>query len=99
MFELNEHAAIVTSVTNIAEKHGKPTGHWWTFDRDALADFAKHVAPSAEIAALRERIAGMEKDAERYRWLRSEHFPTADKPPVAQVMWKRGSDDRRIPLC
>jgi hypothetical protein len=35
--------------------------------------------------------ADAEKDAERYRWLRSEHFPTAFKPPVAQVIWKRGS--------
>ncbi|WP_034473792.1 hypothetical protein [Caballeronia zhejiangensis] len=34
-------------------------------------------ARDAEIAALRERIAGMEKDAERYRWLRGEGF---DRP-------------------
>jgi hypothetical protein len=81
------------------ERDPVPTGHWWTFDRDALADFAKRVAnPSTEIAALRERIAkqdvdiaendalidslreriaGMEKDAERYRWLRGEGF---DRP-------------------
>lgn len=50
--------------------------------------------PSAELAALRERIAGIEKDASRYQWLRSEHFPTADKPPLALVMWKC-RDDRR----
>lgn len=31
----------------------------------------KYVPASAEIAALRERIAGMEKDAERYRYLRN----------------------------
>jgi hypothetical protein len=49
---------------------------------------------SAEIAALRERIAGMEKDAQRYRWLRNEHFPTADNPPLAQVVWKFGSNRR-----
>jgi hypothetical protein len=40
--------------------------------------------------ALQER-ADTGKDAERYQWLRNEHFPTADKPPVAQVTWKRGS--------
>lgn len=37
-----------------------------------------YIAPqpdvSAEIAALRERIAGMEKDAQRYRWLRQQRF-------------------------
>jgi hypothetical protein len=35
--------------------------------------------------------ADAEKDAARYQWLRGEHFPTAFKPPVAQVIWKRGS--------
>jgi hypothetical protein len=30
----------------------------------------------------------LRKDAERYRWLRNEHFPTADNPPLAQVVWK-----------
>ncbi|MDR5742474.1 hypothetical protein QCE73_04805 [Caballeronia sp. LZ029] len=34
----------------------------------------------------------MEKDAERYRWLVKEHFPTAAKPPVAQVVWKASGD-------
>jgi hypothetical protein len=34
------------------------------------------------------------RDAERYRWLRKEHFPTADNPPLAQVVWK-SSDNRR----
>ncbi|MET3232212.1 UNVERIFIED_ORG: hypothetical protein ABIC54_004417 [Burkholderia sp. 1263] len=33
------------------------------------------------------------RDANRYRWLRNEHFPTADKPPLAQVVWK-ALDDR-----
>jgi len=28
------------------------------------------------------------RDAARYRWLRKEHFPTADNPPLAQVVWK-----------
>lgn len=30
------------------------------------------------------------RDAARYRWLRNEHFPTADNPPLAQVVWKTG---------
>jgi hypothetical protein len=34
-------------------------------------------ARDAEIAALRERIAGMEKDAERYQWLRSATYDKA----------------------
>ena len=29
-----------------------------------------YLNPSAELTALRERIAGMEKDAARYRWMR-----------------------------
>jgi hypothetical protein len=33
-------------------------------------------------------------DAARYRWLRNEHFPTADNPPLAQVVWKFGSNRR-----
>lgn len=32
------------------------------------------------------------KDAARYRWLRNEHFPTADNPPLAQVAWKLGGN-------
>jgi hypothetical protein len=37
-----------------------------------IENFAREIErhPSAEIAALRERIAGMEKDAARYRYLR-----------------------------
>ncbi|MCA8018118.1 hypothetical protein [Burkholderia metallica] len=34
------------------------------------------------------------RDAGRYRWLRKEHFPTADHPPIAQVVWK-AFDDRQ----
>jgi hypothetical protein len=33
-------------------------------------------------------MAETQTDAARYRWLRSEHFPTADNPPLAQVVWK-----------
>jgi hypothetical protein len=33
-------------------------------------------------------------DAARYRWLRNEHFPTSDNPPLAQVAWKCGSNRR-----
>lgn len=32
------------------------------------------------------------RDAARYRWLRKEHFQTADNPPLAQVVWKLGGN-------
>lgn len=47
-------------------------------------------APSVADAAGASEDA---RDAARYRWLRKEHFPTADKPPLAQVVWKK-LDDR-----
>lgn len=37
------------------------------------------------------------RDAARYRWLRSEHFPTAANPPLAQVVWK-ASDNRHTSI-
>ncbi|MDR5765001.1 hypothetical protein [Caballeronia sp. LZ028] len=42
-------------------------------EQSALGQSLKHIErQDAEIAALRERIAGMEKDAERLDWLREE---------------------------
>ena len=59
----------------------------------------EHVKLNAEwvekTAALRAELEAREadrRDAERYRWLRNEHFPTADNPPIAQVVWKEFDD-------
>jgi hypothetical protein len=41
------------------------------------------IAPPAQTA-----LTDDARDALRYRWLRKEHFPTADNPPLAQVVWK-----------
>jgi hypothetical protein len=31
-------------------------------------------------------------DAARWRWLLGEHFPTAENPPLAQVLWKQSNN-------
>jgi len=50
-----------------------------------------YTQPSAEIAALRERIAGMEKDAERLDWLTSnEHMRLKDSSD-GYVVWDCGN--------
>lgn len=58
-----------------------------------LSKYAKSLeeriaTPSAENHPAQDDV----RDAQRYRWLRNEHFPTADKPPVAQVVCKWQSD-------
>lgn len=42
--------------------------------------------PSAELAALRERIAGMEKDAERWRWLKMR-ASVGDQRQIMSTPW------------
>ena len=41
-----------------------------------------------ELSFARALLADDARDAARYRWLRNEHFPTANNPPLAQVVWK-----------
>jgi hypothetical protein len=44
-----------------------------------------------ELAQVKAERDGLRADAERYRWMRGQHFHF-DLPPIAQCVWKQGSN-------
>lgn len=61
-------------------------------DKSAVAVWNRRASPAPAISESEDA-----RDAARYRWLRAEHFPTADNPPLAQVVWK-ASDNRHTSI-
>jgi hypothetical protein len=60
----------------------------------AMSDHAQEVMLNLFLRNVAHPTPDDARDAARYRWLRNEHFPTADNPPLAQVVWKFGSNRR-----
>ncbi|WP_186177768.1 hypothetical protein [Burkholderia gladioli] len=63
------------------------------FSRSSIEEIVSAVRKAAPAISESEDA----RDAARYRWLRSEHFPTAANPPLAQVVWK-ASDNRHTSI-